>query len=230
MFAIYNGYWGYPPKPTEPEEKAREVALQAVRVRQVQSLRSPGRWLDVGAGNGTLLVRARQDGWDVSGCEIAAHLVEYAAREYDLPLFQGTLDEYSSLHQFDVISMYHILEHVACPNGLLQAAHQRLAGEGLLVVEVPNATSLDARIQGKDWKGWSLPVHFYHFSPDTLTEILVRNGFRILRLDCSPSSFLATWWARLVRKFIPRSRRDRLFSGREMCAYACKADAEWTVL
>jgi len=220
MHEEYNKYWGYPPTPTEPEEKARQVAKQDGRVRQVNELKSPGRWLDVGAGTGTLLVRARQDGWDIYGCEIARHLVEYAAQEYDLTLYQGMLQEYRPPCQFDVISMYHILEHVASPINLLRGAHERLKGNGLLVVEVPNVTSLDARLAGKKWEGWALPVHFYHFTPDTLTEMLEYSRFRVICLDYDQSCH---HWARLIDRLVPPLHHTHVLSGTNLRAFARKA-------
>lgn len=220
MFAIYSGYWGYPPKPTDPAEKAHEVAKQSMRVEAVNQLKAPGRWLDAGTGTGTLLVRARQEHWDVYGCEIAEHLVSYAAQEYDLLLHNGTLQTYQTPFKFDIISMYHILEHVALPLDLLQAAHDRLENDGLLVIEVPNIASLDARLTGKKWTGWSLPVHFFHFVPDTLTKMLERCNFRVIRLDYSPSQYFYTLGGKLLGRVVPMSTLLRFMSGDTICAFA----------
>jgi 2-polyprenyl-3-methyl-5-hydroxy-6-metoxy-1,4-benzoquinol methylase len=220
MFKTYSGYWGYPPKPTDPDEKAREVARQTVRVEIVNQLRVPGRWLDVGTGTGTVLARARQDHWDVYGCEIAEHLITYAAQEYDLSLYKGTLQTYQTPFKFDVVSMYHILEHVTLPLDLLQAAHDRLRKDGLLVVEVPNTTSLDARLEGKKWQGWSLPIHFFHFTPNTLTKMLEHCNFRVIRMDYSPSQYFYAWWVKPIRRIVALSTLLRLLSGDTICAYA----------
>lgn len=214
MFEKYSGYWGYPPKPTDPDEKAREVEQQTARVELVNQLKPRGRWLDVGTGSGVLLARARQDHWDVYGCEIAEHLVTYAAKEYDLQLHQGSLQTYHPPFKFDVISLYHILEHVASPVDLLQAAYERLEPDGLLVVEVPNAASMHAKLARKKWGGWSLPVHFYHFTPDTLTKILKRCNFRIIQMNYSPSVYLQAGWAKPIRRIVTKSPRlSRYFSG-----------------
>ena len=223
MVEIYNGYWGYPPKPTEFEEKAREVAAQTGRVQQIGRFKAHGgRWLDVGAGSGTLLVRARQEGWEVYGCEIAGHLVKYAAQEYNLALFQGILQEYDVPVLFDVISMYHLLEHVASPVDLLRPAHERLADDGMLVVEVPNVASLDAKLEGARWANWSLPVHFYHFTPDTLTRMLNHTGFQVVSLEIAPSNYADKWWYRLVQRLTPAFAQELLLAGGIMGCLACK--------
>ena len=220
MFEKYNEYYGYPPMPIDSEEKACEVAVQSKRVKDASRFKSPGSWFDVGAGAGTLLVRARQAGWDVYGCEIAKHLVEYATREYGLELYEGTLQEYMPSLRFDVISMYHILEHVASPLVLLRAAHERLEDNGLLVVEVPNVVSLDARLGGENWEGWALPVHFYHFTPETLVRMLERGGFQVVALEYSLPSYKEV---NLFTQFVPWLRRWKPLSGTGMCAYAHKS-------
>ena len=77
--------------------------------------------------------------------------------------------------------MWHSLEHTENPRTSLDRAHRWLRPGGLLVVEVPNYLSTDALKYGKTWDGWSLPYHFFHFTPESLDELLSQHGFEVIR-------------------------------------------------
>jgi SAM-dependent methyltransferase len=76
--ALYSTYWGYPPLPTDQEEKSSAIARESARVRRIERFVNPGALLDVGCGSGVFLACAREHGWDVWGVEIAKHCVDYA--------------------------------------------------------------------------------------------------------------------------------------------------------
>jgi len=81
--------------------------------------------------------------------------------------------------RFDVVTAFHVLEHVPDPVAMIQRMLGWLAPDGLLIVEVPNAGGLGARIFGKAWSGLELPRHLSHFSPETLTRAVEQAGGRV---------------------------------------------------
>lgn len=119
----------------------------------------PGRLLDVGCGNGAFLVRAREMGWTVLGCEPDAAAVA-ACRGLGLDVVQGDVfhPAFDQQH-FDVITMSHVIEHVADPSALLKRAHALLRPGGLLWAALPNPRSLGLRVFGAAWRGLHIPFH-----------------------------------------------------------------------
>jgi len=82
----------------------------------------------------------------------------------------------------DVITMYHVLEHLHNPREALSKAYQLLKSGGLLVVAVPNLDSLQARIFRQRWYHLDAPRHLYHFTPRTLEMLLHEAGFKIVEI------------------------------------------------
>jgi predicted SAM-dependent methyltransferase len=74
----------------------------------------------------------------------------------------------------------------------LREAHRVLKKSGTLVVMVPNAASLDARLFGSWWVAWDLPRHWYHFTPRTLSALMAKAGFRAHKLWIMRSLFTLT--------------------------------------
>jgi SAM-dependent methyltransferase len=82
---------------------------------------------------------------------------------------------------WDVIALFHMLEHVPDPGAHLRSAHRLLAAGGHLVVAVPNFASLQRRIFGLRWNGLDVPRHLHHFRLRDLQALLEQSGFQITR-------------------------------------------------
>jgi SAM-dependent methyltransferase len=153
-------------------------------VRKILPVRGQGRLLDFGCGSGSFLLRMRQQGWTVTGLDMAEVVVERLRAQFGVHALTGSLphpalDEAS----FDVITMWQALEHSHEPLDILQAAHKLLAPGGKLLVTVPNIDSLAFRWFGLAWNGLDLPRHLVHFNPATLRQILQRAGYRSVRIS-----------------------------------------------
>jgi SAM-dependent methyltransferase len=142
-----------------------------------------GRLLDFGCGGGDFLVTMHRHGWEVTGIDTAEEAVARVRRETGLPVLEGTLP-HPDLEpaSFDVITMWHALEHVPHPRVVVREAHRLLAPGGRLVVAVPNIDSFAFRTFGPYWFGLDLPRHLSHFAPWTLQLLLEQCGFRLLEL------------------------------------------------
>lgn len=119
----------------------------------------PGRLLDLGCGNGAFMSRSREMGWRVVGCEPDPKAVAIC-REQALNVIQGDVfSEALDGERFDVVTISHVLEHVADPQALLKRAYELLQPGGFLWVALPNPGSLGLRIFGAAWRGLHVPFH-----------------------------------------------------------------------
>jgi len=168
-------------EPDSPEFKKR-LGLETHRVRFFRRIKRKGRILDIGCGYGYFLAACRNYGYDVHGLDISAWASQHATNNLGLSITVAEIDEAELPPQsFDVITMWHFLEHTPDPRKAILRAKDWLKKDGILIVDVPNHEGTDARKNWKDWVGWSLPYHFYHFIPQTLTMLLGTCGFRVVK-------------------------------------------------
>lgn len=150
-------------------------------IKTIEKFKSVGRILEIGSATGYFLQAARTCGWEVYGVEICKKGVEYANKEFGIETFWGTLEEANyPPGYFDVIVMYHTLEHLPDPLDVLKEVKKLLREEGLLHISVPNVSCWERIIQGKRWGAFALPSHLYCFSPRTLQKLCKRAGFTII--------------------------------------------------
>jgi len=154
----------------EPEQIGRWLkALENIRPLQ------GARVLEVGPGRGRFLWWAQRRGCSVLGVEPSAEFCSVLTKA-ELPHRQGTLADVisSETGQFDIIAMFHVLEHFYDPNEALERCRELLVNDGLLAVEVPNILkpfrSLD--------RYFLRYVHPSSFSPTTLKCLLERHRFQ----------------------------------------------------
>ena len=134
--------------------------------------------LDVGAYIGVFVEVALASGWDARGLEPSEWAVT-AARERGLPVQAGTLADMASEQQFDVVTMWDVIEHMYAPSEELGKAFDVLKPGGTIVVHTMDIDSLTARLMGKRWP-WLMDMHVQYFSQKTLARMLENNGFEVV--------------------------------------------------
>jgi len=138
-----------------------------------------GQLLDYGCGTGHFLAGAKKAGWQVTGLEPSDRARQEATERVGQPIAQpgalGTLPAGT----FDVITLWHVLEHVHTLNETLDQLIAALRPQGKLLIAVPNVDSLDAQHYRQDWAAYDVPRHLYHFAPATMRELLARHGLII---------------------------------------------------
>jgi 2-polyprenyl-3-methyl-5-hydroxy-6-metoxy-1,4-benzoquinol methylase len=158
------------------------------RLRELLRYKKSGTLLDVGCGLGTFLDIARAAGFDVHGTEVSEYIGELVRKKMHIDLFLGDFANIATPQKtFDVITMWHTLEHMPDPVANLRTAHHLLKDDGLLVVAVPNVNNTVMKIlyplvRGKPLRLFSLEnkeLHLSHFSSKTLAVILRKTGFEI---------------------------------------------------
>ena len=137
-----------------------------------------GRLLDVGCGTGHFLNICRKKGWGVDGVEPdinAKNLAEIATKK----LILSSINEINNEQKYDVITLWHVLEHVHSLNDTIIKLGNVLAKSGVVIIAVPNHESLDALIYKQNWAAYDVPRHLYHFSKQTLEILMKKHGFSL---------------------------------------------------
>ena len=156
----------YPAVHQISEPAAYERLDARPRVRAVSQLLKgqSGRVLDVGCGKGLFLAGLRDQGWQAVGVEMSEVSGKHA-RSLNLEVFSKPLEKCGfDQGSFDVVTLFHSLEHMPNPVQLLHHIHNLLRPGGYMVVEVPNAGSWYARAFKGDWFHCDVPRHLFHFS------------------------------------------------------------------
>ncbi|NAS10997.1 class I SAM-dependent methyltransferase [Poritiphilus flavus] len=147
------------------------------KVRLLDSLLTePKSLLDYGAGTGDFLLLAREASWKVSGIEPNARARENA-RQKGMDL-RANLNEISS-GSFDVITLWHVLEHLPDLQKAISAIKELLRDDGYLVVAVPNFKAWDARRYKEFWAAYDVPRHLWHFSRDGIEQLFSQQGMKL---------------------------------------------------
>lgn len=142
------------------------------------------RLLDVGAGTGSFVKMAAAHDFQAIGIEPSDLAAEYARRELGADVRTGFLEACEpEMSGFDVVCMWHVLEHAVDPLALLRAVRERLKPEGRLVLEVPNVDSVGAGIMKGRWAHLDPEAHVCHFAPGSLRTALETAGFDVLHLS-----------------------------------------------
>jgi SAM-dependent methyltransferase len=143
--------------------------------------RRPGRVLDVGCGNGDFLFSLKERGWEVQGVEFSAEAAELA-RAKSVTVHRGELASAAfPTGFFDVVTLWHVAEHLPAPLTEFAEVRRVLRNDGLLVLEVPNSDCLTRRLCGAQWRQLDVPRHLQHFTPATLERALTQAGFALIR-------------------------------------------------
>lgn len=159
------------------------------RARKISSLMKgkTGKVLDIGCGRGHMLSELRKRKWDVEGIEYSEKSSVFARKVLNLPIKICPDMNYSNYpdNYFDVITLWHCLEHIQDPKVLLATIQKILKKDGLLLIEVPSFSSWQAKLSRGKWFHLDAPRHFYHFSRKSLLKILKSNNFKV----CEQSTF-----------------------------------------
>ena len=157
----------------------KSIALKN-KLNLINSLQpNKGRLLDIGAGTGEFLSVAKNDGWQTIG-------VEPSDRAKSIAKSKGVsfVEETGELenHSFDVISMWHVLEHVPDLDKQIKELKRLLKPTGTLIIAVPNFKSFDANHYGKFWAAFDVPIHFWHFSKTAIQLLFEKEEMKLEKI------------------------------------------------
>ena len=117
-----------------------------------------------------------------SGLELSKHGSNYSKKNYNLEIFNETIEEHSKRQfKYDIIVMADVIEHFSNPFKMLEIIEKILKPDGLLIFTTYNIDSLYAKITGKNYH-WILPMHLFYFSNKTLKNICLENNLKIYKI------------------------------------------------
>jgi 2-polyprenyl-3-methyl-5-hydroxy-6-metoxy-1,4-benzoquinol methylase len=192
-----------------------------------------GRVLDIGCGMGGILEDLARLGCETFGIEANPDAARIC-KEIGLNVECGFIEDMIFPEDyFDVVLLFHVIEHLPSPKKALDEIFRILKPGGRVFIWCPNAESYVAKFFRDFWTGWHLPFHFYHFSPDTMARLIGLTAFETLKLRTRTSdlvlhksllAFLTAKWkdvqwdkyGRLIRSFYFRLLMMLLFMPLDM--------------
>jgi len=165
----------------------------------IKKFHSNGEILDIGCATGQFLNFLSKHGWKTTGIEPDEKTRERAISEFGLQVFPEEQLYVLRKSSFDVITMWHVLEHVSGLNDRLDQIRNLLKPDGTFIVAVPNSNSYDAKKYGIYWAGYDLPRHLYHFTKEDIKTLMEKYGFEIVKMY--PMRFDAFYVSLLSEKY-----------------------------
>ncbi|MTI19966.1 class I SAM-dependent methyltransferase [Fulvivirga sp. RKSG066] len=156
-----------------------------------------GNILDIGCGTGHFLNVFNTKHWKTYGIE-----PNQTAREQAQLRVSNTfesIDDLPSSAKFDIITMWHVLEHVPDLNDFLKKVNTYLSKKGVFIVAVPNMNSLDAKIYKSHWAAYDVPRHLSHFTQPTLKKLMLKHSLKVV--DIKPMKLDAFYVSMLSEKY-----------------------------
>lgn len=150
------------------------------KLNLIHSQKSKGKILDYGCGTGEFLATCKKANWDCYGVEPSAAARKKATELTNLHITQ-TLDEMGQI-KFDIITLWHVLEHVDNLNEKLSELKSFLTEDGIIFIAVPNHESLDAKIYTSYWAGYDVPRHLWHFSQENIKRLFTTHQLHLMKV------------------------------------------------
>jgi len=149
------------------------------KLKLINSESSKGKILDIGAGVGDFLSVAKNDGWETIGVE-PSDKAKTIAKNKGVS-FVENLSELES-NSFDVITMWHVLEHVPDLENQIKELKRLIKPNGTVLIAVPNFKSFDASYYGNFWAAYDVPIHLWHFSKIAIKKLFAKENLELVNV------------------------------------------------
>lgn len=175
------------------------------KVKMINSFVNTGNnILDIGAGTGDFLKACKRNGWNITGIEPNNKAKEIASNKlHDTNSIHSGLDKLqsdkSAVNEYDVITMWHVLEHIPNLTEYLSVLKQFLKPNGTLIIAVPNYKSFDAIYYKEYWAAYDVPRHLWHFSQKAISQLFAQEEMKVIKT--LPMRFDAFYVSLLSEKY-----------------------------
>lgn len=189
---------------TDAKQTFTDRLYQAVKQKNLSNkiqlvdnqINKPKSLLDIGAGTGDFLVTAQKRGYAITGVEPNSKARDFAQRKgVELHSNLSELKE----EQFEVVTLWHVLEHLPNLEEQIDTIVSLLNKEGTLIIAVPNFKSFDAKHYGNYWAGYDVPRHLWHFSKTAITKLFQQHQMEVVSIR--PMLFDAFYVSMLSEKY-----------------------------
>ncbi|MFN3967427.1 class I SAM-dependent methyltransferase [Flavobacterium sp.] len=166
------------------------------KLKLINAQSPKGKLLDIGAGTGDFLVVAKNDGWQTTGIEPSAKAKGIAINKG--VTFAESLAALES-NSFDVITMWHVLEHVPNLDEYIVELKRLIKPSGTIIIAVPNFKSFDANFYGRHWAAFDVPRHIWHFSKTAIEKLFAEKELKLV--EVLPMKFDSFYVSLLSEKY-----------------------------
>ena len=182
--------------------KLRNINIKR-KYKLVSSYIATGSILDIGCGTGELLNFFKENNWSVTGVEPNDTARAFTKSNYKIEINEeDKLDQFEA-NSFDVITMWHVLEHVPDLNKRIKQISNLLKKDGTIFIALPNLDSPDSKKYKKYWSALDVPRHLYHFTQNSFTELISKHNMKLIHAE--PMKFDAYYVSMLSEKYLQNS-------------------------
>jgi SAM-dependent methyltransferase len=162
------------------------------KLKLIKSYHPKGNLMDLGCGLGYFLDGTIKDqSFEAVGVDISDEAIQYVKNRFGYTVLNESELDTLPQHHYDVITQWHVLEHVHKLNERMQQLHRLLKPTGTLFIAVPNSNSWDAKHYKSFWDGYDVPRHLYHFNQQSFSLLMQKHGFTVV--DTKPMLFDAPY-------------------------------------
>jgi 2-polyprenyl-3-methyl-5-hydroxy-6-metoxy-1,4-benzoquinol methylase len=152
------------------------------KLRLINSIHTSGNLLDIGCGTGDFLATCKKAGWSVTGIEPSDIARKSAENRFSIiPKEENELDLLPE-RSYDIITLWHVLEHVSDLDERLLQIARLLKPEGTVLVAVPNCSSWDCKYYGALWAAYDVPRHLSHFTPQDIDRLFSKYSMKVVSI------------------------------------------------
>lgn len=161
-----------------------KIQRHKLRLKFIRRFVKSGSLFDLGAGWGHFMLAARELGYSIYGIEISEQPYLYCTNDLKLPVDHIDFFKMDETAQFDVVTMWDVLEHIDSADEFLDKCYKVTKPGGYLILQVPQIDSFIAKWQKDNWKMMGLD-HVNYFGKETITKILAAHGFEVVKIKSS---------------------------------------------
>ena len=176
----------------------RNITIQQ-KLKLVGQFNDGKKLLDIGCGTGEFLNSCQKAGYDVKGVEPSEIARKQAQDNYGLQIETEEILNNTLPNSIDLITMWHVLEHVYPLNDRMASIKKLLKPKGVAFIAVPNRNSFDAKHYGEFWAAYDVPRHLYHFTPKNIFDLCKK--FELQLIKTLPMKFDAFYVSMLSEKY-----------------------------
>jgi len=178
--------------------KLRDINIKR-KFKLVTKYSAKGNILDIGCGTGELLNFFKINNWSVTGIEPNQSARIFANSKYKIDVGEEEMLDKFTPNNFDIISMWHVLEHVPDLNNRLSQIKKLLKKDGTIFIALPNLNSPDAKKYKEYWSAIDAPRHLYHFTQQTFESLISKHNMKLVHAE--PMKFDSFYVSMLSEKY-----------------------------